>query len=113
MLDVFFDQYLNRVIVIVSLAVTILYVISMIGLGIVDTGVIVPKAVTFVSSSGAFVTCVAGMVMMAFKDDKWLGNVQKFRLHLALGCLAGGATTGILLCTELVPVVRKFLAIFV
>ena len=112
MLATFFDLYLNRVIVIISLIVSGLYITAMLTSGVFDAGAILPKALTFLSTAGALVTSIAGMVMMAAMSDAWLGNVQKFRLHLALGCLAGGVSAGLLLFNELWPVLRTFLAKF-
>jgi hypothetical protein len=112
MLATFFDFYLNRVIVIISLTVSGLYIAAMLASGVFDAGLILPKAVTFLTSAGALVTCLAGMIMMAAMSDAWLGNVQKFRLHLALGCLAGAVTAGLLLFNELWPVLRTFVAKF-
>ena len=106
-LAIFFDRWLSRFIFITSFLVTATYFVAMLTLGSRDIGLILPSILACITTTAALLTCAAGILMMAAMDDKWLGNVQKFRLHLGLGCLSGALTAGFALSVEIVPRLQK------
>lgn len=88
------QRNVDKTTTILSIALTAIYSIFYIWRGVSSDSKIVGDVVLFFITAGAFVSSAQLLIIFAFIDNGWLGNVSQYRFHISVGCIVAIIASG-------------------
>ena len=113
-MEKFADKYFTQTTLISSLVFTLIYLVALVLSGQTALNMLFEKIITGLFSAYSAFTCIFGLIIMMFINDRWLGNLKGFRFHISVGFVAGAIASIYKLAidiSEIWPVVRKLVGL--